>query len=367
MKTLRPCLPFALVLAASLPLRAQETVEVGIATFQLFTPRPVPHERLNDLCNSPVLASAVHQVLFGKAAAAPMAAVEGHFFDEGDAGTFFGVRIQAQVEPAVAAAKREEAVQTVATFLQQRLDELVRVRPLQATQKRLAELEAQAEQHEQRYVQLRQELFASARNDVDGVATMVADLDKQRLGLELDLRTELAVHEQLLEQNAELEARHQKLREESRQRSAKRLEVERRLHSLRAAAGVGSAPAAKVDATAVQNLEAAEQELTAAANAQQDFAEEVKRTAARLERVQSELQSAAANVNRMKPRLKIVTDALAEQRKRLEVAETLAARHELASARLDEARNRWEALRSRAEELRGRLEESEPVRLELWR
>lgn len=368
----RSSLPLALTLAATLPLGAQDAREVARATFQVFTPRQVSMDRMNDLCSSPALATAVHQVLFGQAAAQPRVTVSlGAYDQEDETCGFLTLGIEAEVPAELAATKREAAVQAVAAFLQQRLDELIRLRPLQADQKRLAELEAQAAEHERRYVQLRQELFASARNDVNGIAAMVADLDKQRLTLDLDLRTELAVHDQLREQVREVEERLRSLREDWRQRNGQRLEAERRFQALRGGAGSVSSTATavppRVDPPTAQQLAAVEAELEAVQSVQQDLGDELKRVTARLDRLQNDLQSAAANIHRMQPRLRIVTDSLGEQQKRLLEAEALAARHELAAVRLDEARSRWEALRGRAETLRARIEESEPVRVELWR
>jgi chromosome segregation ATPase len=234
--------------------------------------------------------------------------------------------------------------------------------PIARDQRRLAELEDLAKNLEDEHLRLRQRVLAVSDADVANSVAAIAELDRKRLDVELDLRTEEAAQDSLQKMTMETQKRHETLSTQAvelgRQQLKLRSSVTNLRNSLRTSEGHEN------ELKQIDELNSKADDLMQACSS---ATAEVTRCATQLDAIAEEARKATLSIHRLTARLQVLQSMLEQQRKLAASAQAALFEREAAQVRAEEAKARLTSVRQRAEEIRVRLDAIEPVRLEVWK
>jgi chromosome segregation ATPase len=332
---------------------------------ELHTPIPLSIERLAFFCARPttaaLLRTALDSLATGKVAIRP-----GYAPARDTAKPEQPLVCDLQLLADTAAALPEDKVKEIVDTTLVGIEELLQAEfaaPIERDRKRLAELDEQAKQLDGRYLDLRRQAASLLRADLTNANAIVADLEKQRLTVELDLRTEKGVLDYLQEALAHTSKRLNELGEQRREFGVKKLQLRGLVTGMQKLLD-GTKP--EETERARKEFEALQQQLADVENAAAPTEADSKRTADQLEQLAADAQKATTTVQRLMVRISLLEPMLDEQRKKLAEAETAAAERDVVLASADYVKSQLTALLQRADELRARLADVEPVRIVRW-
>ena len=357
-------LPLAVI--AGMPLPAQVPTSPPklelVIPVELHSPRPTCVQRVTAMCASRETRELVQKTL-GEGMAPT--ALELNAFSDGDdrimsSALTFHIALSAVTKEAVPEARSDELAAAIVRDLQRRLQTALVDEPRTREASRLQELEDQASKLETEYLDLRKRAAAMLRADLQVSGAIAADLEKQQLNVELDLRTEEAVRRQLEKQLAETQQRRDELR-------SRLMALGKTKGDLQAAWGSMQRRPEGEREEALQKAKDLQRQIDETETTIQTLGADARQLEAQLEAVTDEMRKATSTVNRLTPRLRLLQDMAKAQQQKIAEAEAAAAERDAALARADDVKARMQALRQRAEEIRGRLDAMEPVRLEIWK
>ena len=368
-----PFLPLLTALSLALPVATQEpndpppdragTIESHLPfTFRVHAPSEISPERVRLHFERRAAKNIVLRRLGSLAADDPNLVLEGDILEGEELGTYnyrVLVHTNGEVPADVETAIVSDLVESLAASLSAPMNEAK-----SRDEKRIAELERKAEVLELEYVELRRRTAAMPRASVDSLHESIVDMERQRLEVELDLRTEQAVQQPLRDQIENLRTRAEELDMRVKDEHSRRNELNQRIAALD-----HRIPNATEEQSLKLRTEIA------------DLSEALRATESKLERIEpeslrltsqvaelaDELQKATTTVQRLTPRLALLDEMILAYQKRVAAAEAAEADRDLAMARAESVHLRMANARSTVDELRGKLDEMEPVRVELWK
>jgi methyl-accepting chemotaxis protein len=272
----------------------------------------------------------------------------------------FGLTISAQVRAEVPPARQDELVKKFVTQLERRIDRIQRQDPSAHDRERLDALTAEAEKLEADWLDLRRRAAVGPRADLQGAAAIASDLEKQRLNVELDLRTEESVQQHLQELQAAAQKRSDATVEQLRRLNEEKSSLQASIAAMQQSVRDGKGEANQQTEQLYKKMN----EIESSYHALQPEAQSQGSLAGSLA---EDARKSALTVNRLTTRFQLLEKMLAEQRKVVAETEVASAERDAAMARADDVRARMQALRQRAEEIRARLDAIEPVRIEIWK
>src|SRR5262249_14513077 len=182
--------PLAVATLAALasPLAAQVNQLQWRRLVVLHGPSTIDFDSLQSVCAGPDSVACVHKGLGAVFDGEPMIQVvqtdrQEHQPRSGELS--FYIHVSAQVKDQVPDARADEILTALVHDLEPRLDVLMRQHPLQSGQRQLQELSDRAGILEAQYLELRKRAAVMLRADLQTAAAIAADLDKQRLNVEL--------------------------------------------------------------------------------------------------------------------------------------------------------------------------------------
>jgi chromosome segregation ATPase len=375
-------LSFAVAVACVLcpPLAAQATEpppRIADVRIDVHAPLPLSLDALGDLCRRHETGDvarkclrdllADEKVYVGVQTAEPASRdTDGRVVRPDPRGTDFSFHlvVAAQLRQELSRERQEQLVREVAASIEQRLDAVQRGGAAARDQRRIDELEAQARDFEARYLELRKRAAGMVRADLQTAVAIAADLDKQRLNVELDLRTEQSVQQHLQDLLADAQKRRTEVLDHLRGLADKKAKVESSRLSLQK---MLEGTKAEETERARQQLEELQQQVRDTETAYGQLAPDAKRQADLIDTLAEDARKSAMTVNRLATRFELLQRFAAEQQKALAEAEVAGAERDAALLRADDVKARMQSLRQRAEEIRVRLDAMEPVRLEIWK
>jgi chromosome segregation ATPase len=362
----------AFALALGLPTVAQETPPdgqkvpeqvVGSSTVVIRSQLPLSLEGVRSVCSGQDMKQVVRAVLGdlladkGNVSMYPQAN-SAKVPPEGTT-LSFALTITAQVRAEVPAERQDEVIKKVLAQLERRIDKIQRQDPSARDRERLDALTAEGEKLEAIWLDLRKRGAVMPHADLQGANAIASDLEKQRLNVELDLRTEEGVQQHLQELQAAAQKRADAAGEQCRRLNEERSKLQTSLAMQRSAQGGKSEENQQIEQLSkkVSEIEIAYNALAPEASIQGSLASSLA----------EEARKSALTVNRLATRFQLLEKMIAEQHKVVVEAEVASAERDAAMARADDVRARMQALRQRVEELRARLDAIEPVRIEIWK
>lgn len=254
----------------------------------------------------------------------------------------------------------EKVFAAVLRDLEQRLKARLYDEPMARDQRRLAELEDLAKKLEEEHLQLRHRFLVLSDTEAANSAGTIADLDKKRLDVELDLRTEEAAQDRLQRMTMETQKRHEAVSTLAGDLGRQLQKIREQINTLR------NVRAGNPEAS-VKQLEELNSKADDVMRASNVATVETARCASQLETIAEEARKATLSIHRLSARLQVLQSMIDQQRKLAATAQAASFERESMQSRAEETKARLTSVRQRAEEIRARLDAVEPVRLEVWK
>jgi hypothetical protein len=368
------CLSFLIPAAA-----AQQPTDTTMASQVVVRMAPgdlvLNHSLVTVIGNSTEMRQAVGKALGNRLAGPDRCGVSAGEMDKSQpAGVFqFEIYVSATVTERVDATAEEAALQAAAGVLRRRLETMIVTGPRRVLQSRAADLEERLKQAEAQREQAAVRLLQLGAEDPAEAQKLLAELQRRRLDVELDLRTEEALQERLQKLIdtarrglAEAGARVAAVAEEAGRLMVNVTEQRTQLQAISGRGQSDPLPEGEVrrlqkqlaeGEARFQELERQRTAATAAAEAEGRVVQELA------------VQATASTIalNRHASRLQVLQAATQQQEKRASDALVRAIERGKAEQSARRGDETITLIRARLSEVTQQIESLQPVRVELWR
>lgn len=351
---------FALA-SPGLPLCAQDgKYEVNVLV-EVRSPIPLSTAAVHSMCGSAKVQAAIHEALGDDDQGFWFCIRNGSTSDQLERDLNCHLSLGGESRTPLSPERQQAILAKAVSALESALAPLT-MEPLERDRQRLVDLTQQAAELEARYLDVRRQA-ASLRGDLATVGSLVADLAKQRLAVELDLRTEEGVLRYLQEQLVQTQKQRDELVASARDLTTKKGQLQALVNGMQRMLN-GTKP--EETERARKEFDDLQQRLVEVEQALATRAPESKRCLDLLDALAADAQKATLTVQRLTTRLQLLQSVTLEQQEKLAEAEAAAAERDAVLARAEDLRAQLTAVHQRAQELRTRLADVEPLRIVRW-